>query len=71
MELRSTNQTSNNSESSIEEIQQEEKGDLNADDDVVSSRYNLRSERKIDYTNIYDHVVDDEITDRNQEIQLL
>ena len=52
LELRSANQPNNNSGSIIAETQQEEEGDLNSDNDVVVSRYNLRLGRKIDHTNI-------------------
>ena len=68
LELRSANQSNNNSEIMIEEKQQEEEEDLNTDDDVIGSRYNLRSRRKINYTNIYNDVVDDKITDKNHEL---
>ena len=38
---------------------------MNADNNFVASGYNLRSGRKINYTNIYNHVVDAKITDKN------
>ena len=44
---------------------------MNVYDDVVGSCYNLMSRRKVNYTNIYDHVMDDEIIDKNHQIQLL
>ena len=67
MELRSSNQTNDN-RGNIEEIEKEKEGDMNADDDAVVLCYNLRSGRKLDYTYIYNHVVDDEIIDKNDEI---
>jgi len=44
---------------------------LDDDDDVSRLRYNLRSRTKIGYTNIYDNIADDEITDKNHDLQLL
>ena len=71
LELRRANKSNDSSQNITEEKHQEVQEDLDTDDTVGRLHYNLRSRIKIDYTNIYNHIADDEITDKDHYLQLL
>ena len=77
LEIRSANESTGSSENIVEEEHEEMQEDFDAEvcgtsrGEFSGQGYNFRPRAKVEYTNIYDHIVDDEINDQNHDMQLL
>ena len=77
LDLKSASQSTDSSKNNVEENCEIMQEDFNAAawntprGEFSERGYNLRSRAEVDYTNIYDHAVDDTLNDQNYIVKLL